>query len=99
MIILQSFLEGYNATVFAYGQTGSGKSFTMQEDPDHIGVDRSTFIIVVLYHHVSRVKKKSSFSPPKIFVHKIHYLNLKLSLGWLFSSGFRSVPMSNYSYS
>ena len=21
----------------AYGQTGSGKSFTMQEDPDHIG--------------------------------------------------------------
>ena len=35
--ILQSFLEGYNATIFAYGQTGSGKSFTMQEDPDHIG--------------------------------------------------------------
>lgn len=23
--------------MFAYGQTGSGKSFTMQEDPDHIG--------------------------------------------------------------
>lgn len=22
----------------AYGQTGSGKSFTMQEDPDHIGL-------------------------------------------------------------
>ena len=61
MIILQSFLEGYNATVFAYGQTGSGKSFTMQEDPDHIGVDRSTFIIVVFDHHVSRVKKKKFF--------------------------------------
>ena len=60
-IILQSFLEGYNATVFAYGQTGSGKSFTMQEDPDHIGVDRSTFNIVVLDHHVSRVKKKKFF--------------------------------------
>ena len=28
----------YNATVLAYGQTGSGKSFTMQEDPDHIGL-------------------------------------------------------------
>ena len=27
----------YNATILAYGQTGSGKSFTMQEDPDHIG--------------------------------------------------------------
>ena len=37
MIFPQSFLEGYNATIFAYGQTGSGKSFTMQEDPDHIG--------------------------------------------------------------
>ena len=61
MIILQSFLEGYNATVFAYGQTGSGKSFTMQEDPDHIGVDRSTFNIVVLDHHVSGVKKKKFF--------------------------------------
>jgi hypothetical protein len=36
--ILQSVLEGYNATIMAYGQTGSGKSFTMQEDPDHIGL-------------------------------------------------------------
>ena len=35
--LFQSFLEGYNATILAYGQTGSGKSFTMQEDPDHIG--------------------------------------------------------------
>ena len=34
----QSVLEGYNATIMAYGQTGSGKSFTMQEDPDHIGI-------------------------------------------------------------
>ena len=31
----------------AYGQTGSGKSFTMQEDPDHIGnVLTETFIVV-----------------------------------------------------
>ena len=36
-IVFQSVLEGYNATIMAYGQTGSGKSFTMQEDPDHIG--------------------------------------------------------------
>ena len=27
---LDSYLEGYNATVFAYGQTGAGKTFTMQ---------------------------------------------------------------------
>lgn len=31
-------MEGYNATILAYGQTGSGKSFTMQEDPYHIGI-------------------------------------------------------------
>lgn len=36
--MLQSVLDGYNATIMAYGQTGSGKSFTMQEDPDNIGV-------------------------------------------------------------
>ena len=34
----QGVLDGYNATILAYGQTGSGKSFTMQEDPDHIGI-------------------------------------------------------------
>ena len=37
-IFFQSVLEGYNATIMAYGQTGSGKSFSMQEDPDHIGI-------------------------------------------------------------
>ncbi len=31
------FFCRYNSTILAYGQTGSGKSFTMQEDPDHIG--------------------------------------------------------------
>ena len=36
--ILQGVLDGYNATILAYGQTGTGKSFTMQEDPDHIGI-------------------------------------------------------------
>ncbi|CAF2711798.1 unnamed protein product [Rotaria sp. Silwood2] len=28
--LVESVLEGYNATVFAYGQTGCGKSYTMQ---------------------------------------------------------------------
>ncbi|TRY60979.1 hypothetical protein TCAL_05689 [Tigriopus californicus] len=36
--LVQGVLEGYNATILAYGQTGSGKSFTMQEDPEHIGI-------------------------------------------------------------
>ncbi len=37
-MLLQGVLEGYNSTIMAYGQTGSGKSFSMQEDPDHIGI-------------------------------------------------------------
>lgn len=28
--LVESVLEGYNATIFAYGQTGCGKSFTME---------------------------------------------------------------------
>lgn len=28
--VVQSFLEGYNATIFAYGQTGSGKTHTIE---------------------------------------------------------------------
>jgi hypothetical protein len=41
--LVQSCLEGYNATVLAYGQTGSGKTYTMLGDVDHdendVGVD------------------------------------------------------------
>lgn len=28
--VVDSSLEGYNATIFAYGQTGTGKTFTME---------------------------------------------------------------------
>lgn len=27
--LIQSFLDGYDVTIFAYGQTGSGKTYTM----------------------------------------------------------------------
>lgn len=30
MLVLQSFLDGYNLCIFAYGQTGSGKTYTME---------------------------------------------------------------------
>jgi hypothetical protein len=36
------FFCRYNSTILAYGQTGSGKSFTMQEDPDHIGLQKDS---------------------------------------------------------
>lgn len=32
-LLVESVLEGFNATVFAYGQTGCGKSFSMQGPP------------------------------------------------------------------
>uniref|UniRef100_A0A1B6E462 Kinesin-like protein n=1 Tax=Clastoptera arizonana TaxID=38151 RepID=A0A1B6E462_9HEMI len=32
--VVDSFLSGYNGTVFAYGQTGSGKTFTISGIPD-----------------------------------------------------------------
>jgi Cdc6-like AAA superfamily ATPase len=28
--VVESALQGYNATIFAYGQTGTGKTFTME---------------------------------------------------------------------
>jgi hypothetical protein len=31
--IVDSALQGYNATIFAYGQTGAGKTFTMSVSP------------------------------------------------------------------
>lgn len=36
--IVESFVDGFDATVFAYGQTGSGKTFTMQGTADAPGV-------------------------------------------------------------
>ena len=36
--VVNSVLEGYNATIFAYGQTGSGKTYTMQGTPDQEGI-------------------------------------------------------------
>lgn len=41
MLILQSFLDGYNLCIFAYGQTGSGKTYTMEghgEEMKHQGI-------------------------------------------------------------
>ena len=54
-IFFQSVLEGYNATIMAYGQTGSGKSFTMQEDPDHIGIIPRAIVHVFQVRLLSKV--------------------------------------------
>ena len=39
----------------AYGQTGSGKSFTMQEDPDHIGIIPRAIVHVFQVRLLSKV--------------------------------------------
>lgn len=44
--LIESVLEGYNATIFAYGQTGCGKSFTMEgipDPPEHCGLTPRSF--------------------------------------------------------
>jgi kinesin family protein 5 len=33
--LVESVLEGFNATIFAYGQTSSGKTYTMEGDLDN----------------------------------------------------------------
>ncbi|KAL7561839.1 hypothetical protein ACA910_009677 [Epithemia clementina (nom. ined.)] len=44
--LLESFLDGFNATIMAYGQTGSGKTFTMgSEAHADIGVSENTGLI------------------------------------------------------
>ena len=54
-MFFQSVLEGYNATIMAYGQTGSGKSFSMQEDPDHIGIIPRAIVHVFQVRLLGRV--------------------------------------------
>ena len=45
----------------AYGQTGSGKSFTMQEDPEHIGIIPRAIVHVFEGNTVDiKVKKDSA---------------------------------------
>lgn len=61
--LVQSVLEGYNATVMAYGQTGSGKSFTMQEDPDHIGIIPRAIV------HVFEGKESDEDADTQYFIH------------------------------
>ncbi|EAT45888.1 AAEL002877-PA, partial [Aedes aegypti] len=43
--LIESVLEGYNATIFAYGQTGCGKSHTMQDpnNANNIGIIPRSF--------------------------------------------------------
>eukprot|EP01033_Poteriospumella_lacustris_P008690 gene8690-6249_t len=69
--IIESALEGFNATIFAYGQTGCGKSFTMQgpstSDEEMRGVIPNSF-----YHIFQFVKATKNVE----FLIRCSYLEL-----------------------
>lgn len=53
--LVDSVLEGYNATIFAYGQTGTGKTYTMEgvrDDPERRGVIPNSFEHI--FSHIAR---------------------------------------------
>jgi len=64
--MVQSVLEGYNATVFAYGQTGSGKSYTMfgpeggKPHPQQIGLVQRA--ISVIFKSLKQRENGSKYS-------------------------------------
>ena len=61
--LLDSFFQGYNATIFAYGQTGSGKTYTMGS-ASPAGMQTRGIIpraIDDVFAHVDRLSNSHSF--------------------------------------
>ena len=70
--VVDSALEGYNATIFAYGQTGTGKTYTMegfQKQHDLRGIIRS---IEQIFSYIS-----TSVSPNAFFSSCIVFTNIQ----------------------
>ncbi|KAL7517721.1 hypothetical protein ACHAWX_002619 [Stephanocyclus meneghinianus] len=71
--LLDSFLNGYNATILAYGQTGSGKTYTMGSEAG--GLNESAGLIprflngvfTTLFERKSASVKSALRSPPKSY--------------------------------
>jgi hypothetical protein len=58
--ILQSFLGGYNCTIFCYGQTGAGKTHTMMGPLDQLYETKSTLhgLIPRIIHFIFNEEQK-----------------------------------------
>ncbi|XKL68990.1 hypothetical protein PGB90_006759 [Kerria lacca] len=60
--LVESVLNGFNATIFAYGQTGTGKTYTMEgcktakDDTDERGIIPKSF--EQIFTHISRTTDK-----------------------------------------
>jgi kinesin family protein 4/21/27 len=58
--LIDSFFEGYNATIFAYGQTGSGKTFTMGSSSNlHVYDEEKGIIPRVMNDIYERMHRKT----------------------------------------
>ncbi len=72
--VVDSALQGYNATIFAYGQTGTGKTFTMEGFSDQSGVEARGIIpraIEQIFGHIQR------FASPRMrFLVRASYLQI-----------------------
>ncbi|EEB06254.1 kinesin-like protein Klp5 [Schizosaccharomyces japonicus yFS275] len=58
--LLDSVLDGFNATVFAYGATGCGKTHTISGTPEHPGVIYLT--LKELFERIEQLKDERIFS-------------------------------------
>ena len=58
--ILESFIGGYNCTIFCYGQTGAGKTYTMMGPLDQIFEENSQYhgLIPRIIHYLFNEKEK-----------------------------------------
>jgi hypothetical protein len=93
--LVQSFLEGMNATILAYGQTSSGKSYTMGTDRDggeldeeEGGEERAGIIPRAVSSVFSRLKAAQTESKGAMsFSAKVSYVEVRfLSFVLLFAS-------------
>ena len=53
--VVDSSLQGYNATIFAYGQTGTGKTYTMEGFHQHDQRGIIPLAIEQIFNHISEL--------------------------------------------
>ena len=72
--VVESSLQGYNATIFAYGQTGTGKTFTMEGFNSHGSVEARGIIPRAIEQIFSHISKNAS--PRMRFLVRASYLQI-----------------------